>query len=126
MKLRKIQFEGILAFAGKTSINFGREAVLYFLQGGDNAQDPALGSNGVGKSTIWSILCWILFGKTADGLRAGDLKSWQANKKGYFGKLWLGRSIIERSWHPNSLMLDSKVVTQAELEDAIGIDFVTS
>lgn len=125
MKLRKIQFEGLRAFADKTTFSFGRAPGLYFLQGGTNAQDPALGSNGVGKTTIWSILCWILFGKTADGLRAGDLKSWQGGKKGYSGKLWIGRSIVERSWRPNSLMLDGKVVSQAELDDAIGIDFDT-
>lgn len=125
MKLRKIQFEGLRAFADPTTFSFGRTPGLYFLQGGDNAQDPALGSNGVGKSTIWSILCWILFGKTPDGLKAGDLKSWQARKKGYSGKLWIGRSVIERSWRPNELTYDGEVVSQAELEDRIGIDFDT-
>lgn len=125
MKLRKIEFEGIRAFADKTTFNFGRSAGLYFLQGGDNAQDPELGSNGVGKSTVWAILCWVLFGKTADGLRAGDLKSWQSKKKGYWVKLYIGRSIIERSWSPNKLTLDGEIVEQAVLEDFIGINFET-
>jgi len=125
LRLRKIEFEGIRAFADKTTFRFGAVDGLYFLQGGDNEQDPALGSNGVGKSTVWSILCWILFGKTADGLRAGDLKSWQSSKKGYYGKLWFGRSVVERSWQPNKLTLDGEVVEQAVLEDKIGINFDT-
>jgi len=125
MKLRKIEFVGLKAFVDKATFTFGREPGLYFLQGGENRQDPALGSNGVGKSTIWSILCWILFGKTPDGLRAGDLQSWQSNRKGYKGKLWIGRSVIERTWRPNSLTYDGQVVSQAELEDRVGIDFDT-
>ena len=125
MKLRKIEFEGFRAFADKTVFNFGRIPGLYFLQGGDNGVDPELGSNGVGKSTIWSVLCWILFGKTAEGLRAGDLKSWQSSKKGYYGKLWIGRSLVERSWRPNKLTLNGNVVEQYELEDYLGISYDT-
>lgn len=125
MKLRKIEFEGIRAFADKTTFHFGRSPGLYFLQGGENGVDPELGSNGVGKSTIWAILCWILFGKTAEGLRAADLKSWQSSKKGYYGKLWAGRSIVHRSWRPNKLTLDGKVVEQRELEDYLGINYDT-
>lgn len=124
-KLRRIEFEGLKAFADKTEFTFGRIPGLYFLQGGDNLQDPALGSNGVGKSTIWSILCWIMFGKTPDGLRARDLRSWQSSDKGYKGKLWIGRSVIERSWQPNTLTYDGQVVTQAELDGKIGMDFDT-
>jgi hypothetical protein len=66
-----------------------------------------------------------MFGKTAEGLRAGDLKSWQSSKKGYYGKLWIGRNLVERTWKPNKLTLDGKVVEQRELEDCLGITYDT-
>lgn len=125
MKLRKIEFEGIRAFSDKTVFHFGRDPGLYFLQGGENEVDPELGSNGVGKTTIWSALCWILFGKTAEGLKAGDLHSWQSDKKGYYGTLWADRHIIKRSWKPNKLTFDGEVVEQQTLEDRLGISFET-
>lgn len=123
MKLRKLEFEGIRAFADKTVFRFGQQPGLYFLQGSTNEVDPELGSNAVGKSTIWSSLSWVLFGKTLDGLRAVDIKSWDSEKKGYYAKLWLGPHLIKRSWKPNKLTLDGEVVEQKELESRIGISF---
>jgi len=120
-----MEFGGFRTFAAPTTFKFGRHPGLYFLAGGENKVDPSLGSNGVGKSTIWTVLCWILFGKTMEGLKAGDLKSWQAKQKGYYGTLWLGRHIIERMWKPNYLKFDGRVVTQLHLEEELGIDFDT-
>jgi len=125
MKLRKIEFAGFRTFAESTKFDFGSVPGLYFLEGGDNAVDPSLGSNGVGKSTVWSALCWILFGRTADGLKAEDLKSWQSEEKGYYGKLWIGRSLVVRKWRPNKLTLDGEVIEQSALEEALGINFQT-
>jgi len=123
MKLRRMEFGGFRTFAQPTQFHFGNAPGLYFLEGGENAVDPELGSNGVGKSSVWSALCWILFGKTADGLKAGVLHSWTATGKGYYGKLWIGRRIVQRSWKPNKLTLDGEVVEQAVLEDALGLNF---
>lgn len=125
MKLRRMEFGGFRTFAAPTSFDFGSGAGLYFLEGGKNEIDPSLGSNGVGKSTVWSALCWILFGKTADGLKAGDLKSWQSESKGYYGKLWIGRHLVHRQWHPNKLTIDGEVVEQKVLEEQLGINFDT-
>lgn len=125
MKLHRMEFGGFRTFANPVTFDFGAEPGLYFLEGGRNDVDPSLGSNGVGKSTVWAALCWILFGKTADGLKAGDLKSWQADEKGYYGKLWLGDRCIERTWRPNSLKLDGEEVEQSTLESAISTDFDT-
>ena len=52
---------------------------LYFMQGRNEAE-PRLGSNGAGKSTIWNALTWCLFGKTPDGLKAGDVANWSTPK----------------------------------------------
>ena len=125
MKLRKMEFGGFRTFAEPTTFHFGSETGLYFLEGGRNEVDPSLGSNGVGKSTVWSALCWVLFGKTADGLKAGDLKSWQSEKKGYYGKVWIGKHLVERTWRPNKLTFDGEVVEQKRLEELLGLHFDT-
>ncbi len=125
MKLRRMEFGGFRTFAEPTTFNFGSSPGLYFLEGGKNNVDPSLGSNGVGKSTVWGALSWILFGKTLDGLKAGVLKSWQGKDRGYYGKLFIGRHIVYRSWRPNKLTLDGEVVEQDRLEDALSISFDT-
>lgn len=125
MKLRKMQFAGIRAFEKETTFRFGAGPGLYFLQGTENLADPELGSNGVGKSTIWAILCWVLFGKTPEGLKAGDLKSWTSTERGYYCKLWLGKDVVYRSWNPNKLTFNNEVVEQKTLEDRIGLTFDT-
>lgn len=125
MKLRRMEFGGFRTFAAPTTFTFGHEPGLYFLEGGENQVDPSLGSNGVGKSTVWSALCWILFGKTADGLKAGDLKSWQSKDKGYYGKLEIGKHVVRRTWKPNKLTFDGEVVEQKRLEELLGLHFDT-
>lgn len=125
MRLRKIQFTGFRTFAESFEFSFGRHSGLYFLEGGRNEVDPELGSNGVGKSTIWGAVCWVLFGKTADGLKAGELKSWQSKEKGYSGTLYLGRHILKRSWKPNKLTLDGEVIEQKVLEERLSLNFET-
>ena len=79
----------------------------------------------MGKSTVWGILCWIMFGKMPDGLRASDLKSWQSNEKGYKGKLWVGRDLLVRSWHPNKLTWNGAIIEQVDLNDKLGLTYET-
>lgn len=125
MIVRKIQLRGFRTFSETATFEFGKNPGLYFLEGESNEVDTSLGSNGVGKSTIWSALCWVLYGKTADGLKAGDLKSWHSSEKGYAVKLWLGRHVIERTWRPNKLTFDGEVVEQKRLDELVGLSFDT-
>jgi len=48
---------------------------LWFMRG-HNDVEPNLGANGAGKTTVWSALCWCLYGKTPDGLKNPDIKPW--------------------------------------------------
>lgn len=52
---------------------------FYFLRG-QNKDEPSLGSNGAGKSSIWDALTWCLFGRTVDGSRTPDLKPWSGGE----------------------------------------------
>lgn len=75
---------------------------LYFMRG-DNRAEPRLGANGAGKSTVWSAIYWLLYGKTPKGLRAGDAANWDS--KSSLVELFLSIKGVphraHRSWSPN-------------------------
>lgn len=82
---------------------------LYHLQG-INQVDSRLVGNGTGKSTIWKGLFWNLFGHTPDGLKAGDVCHWDAEKGARVALNFqeLDQPIIwmmDRQWKPNQWLL---------------------
>jgi len=95
---------------------------------GRNKLYPRLQSNGVGKSSIFSALCWVLFGRTEDGLRGPDLVPW---RNGGHPRVVLRATVdgaehrIGRGHNPNSLVLDGDDVSQETIENLIGYDFYT-
>lgn len=106
-----LTLEGFGSFRNKQSFRFPQEPGLYFMRG-ENRLEPRLGANAAGKSTIWKALCWVLWGKTANGLKAGGVSSW-GSKKGtavtldFEGELdsgWLQYSLT-RTWKPNTWTL---------------------
>ncbi|MCK5600733.1 AAA family ATPase [Candidatus Pacearchaeota archaeon] len=122
MKIKKLSFANIRSFVDETKFVFETFPGLYFLTG-TNLVDEDLGSNGAGKSTLWNVLCWILYGKTTEGLRAGDLHSWQSTEKGYWAELEFKNKTIRRTWRPNSLTIDDKEVEQGTVDDFIGASY---
>ena len=66
-------------FKGTQVFEFPRDPGLYFLWG-DNREEPRLEANGAGKSKLWQALVWCIFGKTSNGLKAGDTANWEAGK----------------------------------------------
>ena len=73
---------------------------LNFLTG-KNLVEPDLGSNGVGKSTLWDAVCWILYGQTLRGVRAGQIPSWKSlqrrDKKHRGSKRSAAKDVLEPS-----------------------------
>lgn len=104
-----------------------RPAGLYFVQG-RNEMEPELESNGAGKSSIFDAICWLQFGKTADGLRGPDLFPWGTDAAPY-GKLFFQRGghkhILTRDLRgsPALLTLNKKDITQEHLEETLGYGF---
>ena len=99
---------------------------LYFMTG-ENRISPRLGANGVGKSSILiDGICWILYEKTARGLRAGDVCNWKAAKQAY-GALILDaygdEYVIERTWRPNSLTINGDPVENKDVEALVGLSY---
>lgn len=71
---------------------------LYFLSG----------KNGAGKSTVWKALTWVIFGKDAKGLKAGDVANWKDPKGATveFDFDWLSvRYTVVRTHSPNTWLL---------------------
>ena len=76
MIFKRIEIGNFKSFRGRHDFDLTQfRAGLNFLTG-RNQLEPELGANGVGKSTLWDALHWVLYGKTLDGLRAEDIHSW--------------------------------------------------
>lgn len=114
MKFHKIKITNFRSFKEEQVFNFPEDPGLYFMTG-LNLDEPRLGSNGAGKSTVWDALYWCLYGKTPTGLKAGDINNWGAGK-GTRVELVLedDRGIeytIKRTWGPISWKIRSRDMT---------------
>lgn len=100
-------------------------AGLHYMRG-NNKDEPALGSNGSGKSSLWDALCWCLWGRTTEGLRNPDIRPWYGSKK---TRVVLTLSIdkqkfeVTRTTHPNQLMINGKETGAEGIEELLGMNF---
>jgi DNA repair exonuclease SbcCD ATPase subunit len=97
---------------------------------GRNEVDPMLAANGVGKSTLFDALCWVLSGKTGRGGRGPSvlpegkdgpaLVTLQGTNRG-------NSFVLTRQQSPNKLMLDTtgkpEIIDQKALDAFIGVDY---
>jgi len=123
MKANSITLQAFKSFDEKTTFRFGDKSGLYNLRG-VNEREPDLDGNGVGKSTIIDALLWVCYGKTVDGLRAGNVHTWESKRKTEvsfdFNDSEDKQRILFRSWKPAKLTLDGKDVTQDTVIDVLG------
>jgi len=98
------------------------EGGLRFLTGENHVDD--LGSNGAGKSSLWDAVCWCLYGKTFDGMKAGNVVSW--GEKQCIVLMYLlvddRRRSVKRVQNPNGLYLDGEPVDQYKINQLLGFD----
>lgn len=99
---------------------------LHFLKG-INQANPRLGSNGAGKTTIWDALCWVLFGRTPDGLRNPDITPWTGERPTWvilhFRIDGLEHELQRWTNPSNKLMLDNESAVQDMIDQLIGMNF---
>lgn len=93
---------------------------LHFFRG-TNKLDKNLGSNGAGKSTVWDAICWCLYGRTPNGLRNTDVRSWFSDKVTSVCVV-LNDKRIMRTAGPNRLTIDEKSVGQEQVDKLVGIN----
>jgi DNA repair exonuclease SbcCD ATPase subunit len=123
MKLISLDLEKFRSF--KKPVRFKFPGTGFYHLTGRNLVQPDLEGNGVGKSSLFEGVYWILFGKTSMKLKAGDVANWET-PRGCRGLLILETGqqhikTIHRTWGPNSLKLDGREVDQETLEKELGI-----
>lgn len=122
LNLVSIELDHFGSFRNKTVIDFQeRGPGLHFLRG-KNEDEPRLGSNGAGKSTIWNGLVWCFFGKTPGGLRNTDIAPWGGKETATVKAKLTGGTVV-RTANPNSLKIDDQAVGQEQVEQLIGLNF---
>lgn len=122
IKFRSISGSGFKAYRQKVIFDLAPSYGLHFVTG-ENLAEPDLQTNAIGKSSIWDLFCWILKGRTLEGLRSPDLQSWNTDEAIY-GQLVFDcdderREIVRRT-QPNSLALDGDPVGQDAIDGLFG------
>ena len=129
LRFLSLTLENFKTFSGSHEVKLDRDPGLYFIQG-RNLVEPELGSNGVGKSTIFDALIWVLFGKTGrDNRPADSIKPWVGKGKTKVSlEFERGEEnyIIDRTRNPNSIVVyagstDGKEIAQEEIPKLIGM-----
>lgn len=129
MKLLELTVEGFRSFGKEQVLDFSALSPGLYHITGTNRVEPSLEANGIGKSSLFEALFWVLYGKTSRNLRAGTIKNWdykgQCRVQLAFeqhGNVYL----LSRSWNPNKLNLQKESekleeILQEKLEELIGL-----
>lgn len=130
MQIKKLTISNFRSFAGPHEFLFQDYASgLHFIVG-QNQSEPDLGENGTGKSSLFEAVYWVLYGKTTQNLKAGNIHTWNT-AGGTSGTVIFSKSdltyTVTRSWNPNKITVlrhdthEEEVVTQERLDQIIGI-----
>jgi DNA repair exonuclease SbcCD ATPase subunit len=113
----KVELEDFRSFRGKHSFAFPTEPGLYAVTG-KNLDNPQLGSNGIGKTSLFEAIRWCNYGSTSRGLKAGDIVNWGVKSCSVTVHQFIGNEdlTVTRTQSPNSLRLNGTIVDQETLE----------
>lgn len=132
LELKSLALSNFKGFNGSHVLELGRSPGLYHISG-RNRLFPELGANGVGKSTIWDALVWVLFGKTGRDNKPGSAIQPWSGKKNVLVRLEFNRGTteytLERSRNPNHLHLwkigaphdEERELTQEDIPAILGM-----
>lgn len=101
---------------------------LYYIRG-TNKYEPDMGSNGVGKSSVWDAVHWCFYGASLRAVKSPNLAPW-GKKGGTAVTVCLcldGMTTkVKRTYKPNSLAViqdkQERGVTQEQLEDMLRLN----
>lgn len=128
MIFKLLKIKGFKSFISEQSLDFSKLSSkgFYFITGKNNV-NPELDANGVGKSSLLDAICFVLYGKTLTGLKAGNISNWSNTEKCQVSlTINTDNKDVEicRTWNPNNLTIDNKIISQEALEQFLGIDYV--
>lgn len=121
MRINHLLIQGFRSFAAPVELDFAAMQPGLYHVTGTNMVEPELEGNGVGKSSLFEAIFWILNGTTSRGLKAGNVQHWSSKERcaGVLDVAQVGT--VFRSWQPNALELSDAPVDQATLEAAVGM-----
>lgn len=106
LQFKSIAIDNFKTFSGSHKFELARQPGLYYITG-KNLLNPELGANGVGKSTLWDALTWVLWGKTGrDNKPAAAITPWgtKGTTKVELHFIRNGKSVVmKRERNPNRL-----------------------
>ena len=118
--LQTVFLTNFRSFSGDHTYEFPTEPGLYCITG-DNRDNPRLGREGAGKSSLLEAIFWGLYGRTSRSLKGGDIITWGAKSCAVLITVVVNDQVfkIERRQSPNSLLLNGKPVDQDAINKAI-------
>jgi DNA repair exonuclease SbcCD ATPase subunit len=125
VNLTRIEIAQFRSFVEPVSIDLSTTAGLKFI-GGDNKEEPKLGANGAGKSTVWDAVSWCLSERSIKGLRASDLISYGKNRT-EVATCWDidGEQFrIHRGGPPSRVTIDENPADQQDIDNLLGLSRV--
>jgi len=96
----------------------GRGAGLHYIYG-ENRDEPALESNGSGKSSLFDAMCWCQYGRTTDGRKAPDIRPRHHKGTTRVTNVMLvdgEKTSITRQANPNTLTMNGKTCSQEQID----------
>lgn len=95
------------------------------LLGGDNQEQPRLGANGVGKTSLLDAICWCFYGRSIKGAKTSELISWGEKDTDVECQLRIGdrQHLIRRYGPPMRITLDGQPVEQAVIDSLLHLSY---
>lgn len=90
---------------------------------GTNKEEPNLGANGVGKSSLWEALCFVLYGTGAKGKKLSGLLTWGEKDLQVTLELLINDNTwtIKRSGPPMRLSINGKPAEQKDVDSLVNL-----
>lgn len=119
MKIQRVEVQGFRSFRELETFDFDASPGLVNLTG-VNDDEPMLGANGAGKSSLWEAILWCLYGSTSTGLKGPEVASWGQGRGIYVLVRANGHKIV-RTWGPNTLLVDGEDAKQERVDEVVGL-----
>lgn len=86
LELDYLRLKNFRSFRGEHQISLRKPPGLYVVQG-FNEVDPALGSNGAGKTSLFETISWVPYNRTSKGRRSHQILNWSDPQDGVLAEL---------------------------------------